>query len=79
MKKISPGTAYYLALLLAFPGLVCLLHGSAEDTTLNYIGAALFAASLLLQFIFCRCPHCHRYLRYPRAFCPYCGKKLKQD
>lgn len=45
---------------------------------LGVMGLALIGASVVIEWTFYKCPHCHRYLGRSTGgdYCQYCGKSL---
>ncbi len=67
-----------LMVLLSILALVLFpLASGLKNEPLMYGALFCFVLSVLVWFIFYRCPHCRKFLgQSTKTFCPYCKKRL---
>ncbi len=73
-----------LSAVLAFIGTMLvlaaiLIRGSPTiNAAVGSIGGVFILVGVVINFAYCRCPYCRRYLRSSRLapYCPWCGKEL---
>lgn len=78
MKRLRPYHVRWILVALVVPVVILYGIGVALDSEPVLITATvLILCALLLQFIFYRCPFCHRYLhRSFGTYCPFCGRDM---
>lgn len=80
MKRLPPKRARVLTLVLAVIGAFALIAGLEKELSpLTVAGYVAVAFAVLIEFAFCRCPHCGKNVgRGWGDFCPHCGKPLDE-
>ena len=78
MRRLTPQTVNILFFILLIAGTIIAFWGALGDRiAAAVIGVIVMFSSVVLRFIFYRCPHCGKYLdRSTGSFCPHCGQKL---
>ena len=85
MKKRSPIKTAWLSVLIMLVGVIIgmsalfFLDNTAMLVLLGVLAAAVFAAGLIYNLVFVRCPHCGYHPgKIMGAKCPHCGKNLEE-
>lgn len=80
MKKLLPKkirAVFWIILLIG--AVIGFIGAFSEMTSLIVAGMIIMLCSIVVYFVFYRCPHCGRFLdRSTGEYCPYCGKKINE-
>ncbi len=64
-------------LLFVIGGITMILASIATNVMFWIIGAFILILGCIIDYMFNKCPHCHKNIRLNRGiYCQYCGERL---